>query len=528
MQPSESKLEPSEIQGEPSETKAEPSEAKVAIPTKPSESRAKLEGFIGIIAVGVGNIAGIVTHVDQIREFVSKTLGPVWLYRLHNYFVYGASLLLLIGYASLTYWLYINFVSRRSRALQGLFFICAFFTVGSTVFGSYEFLFKEVNAAPTVRKQISSYIQTILSQEVETGESDGGFRFSQAGISNDEQAWTTAQCLTALLYQEPASISDAGPAIRRAFEYLERSRLRESGEGWGYMKGIKWGVTEIDAWIALAYISSLHADYATLIWKKEELAEVLAKTHSVLDLLLKRQHDDGGWSVIEKTSNQRHLRTYSTIMAVWALTEAEKNGDILAGHENVYSAAVTRGAKWLFETYTTSDALGFSGWWPNPSARSLQQEYPGLTAQTLFVLYEVKRSHSFVSSDPRYKNAIDVFVKLSLEGNDNIEPLATRQLRSNEQAPDSDRYLEARSETAEQSTFLWYPWTLAMAVALERDPTLQGNEHEQLQKLLSVLLRRVDEEDNFVRKNEVIYPTAEGLFAEGYFLSKSGLTLAEK
>jgi hypothetical protein len=440
------------------------SESKAAVKeTESSGSVAKIQGFIGIVAVGIGNIAAILTHVDEIKQFVSKTVGPEWLYRLHAYFVYGACALLLIGYGSLTYWLYRNFVARRSRALQGAFFVVAFLAVGSTVFGSYQFLFRETDANPTVRKQINSYVQTVLSQEVGTGENDGGFRFSQAGISNDEQAWTTAQCLTALLHQDLAVIADAGPAIRRAFEYLERSRLHGPGDGWGYMQSMNWGVTEIDAWVALAYISSLQADNAALVWKKEELPDVVAKSNAVLDLRLKRQHDDGGWSVIEKTSNPRHIRTYSTVMAVWALAEAEKNGDVLAGHEAAYRTAVISGAKWLLESYTTSTALSFSGWWPNPSAKSFADQYPALTAQALFVLSEAKTSHSFIGADPRYKDAVQTFVKLSLEGNDNFEPLKKRQLKFNEKAHDSDRYLEGRTETAEQSTFLYgthgqWPW----------------------------------------------------------------------
>ena len=38
-------------------------------------SIAKLQGVIGIVAITLGNIAGIITHVEQIRQYVSKAMG---------------------------------------------------------------------------------------------------------------------------------------------------------------------------------------------------------------------------------------------------------------------------------------------------------------------------------------------------------------------------------------------------------------------------------------------------------------------
>jgi hypothetical protein len=38
-------------------------------------SAAKIQGFIGIVAITVGNLAAIMTHVDEIRQYVSKVLG---------------------------------------------------------------------------------------------------------------------------------------------------------------------------------------------------------------------------------------------------------------------------------------------------------------------------------------------------------------------------------------------------------------------------------------------------------------------
>jgi hypothetical protein len=510
----------------PDTSKTDTSKTDTPKANEPPNSIAKLQGFVGIIAITIGNVAAIVTHVEEIRKFVSKMMGTEWVYRFHDYIVVGASALLLFGYASLTYWLYWNFIVGRRALFRAVFFVSAIIAVGSTVLGTYWFLFRVVNVEPLIRVELVKDVQIILSQQVSGGEDDGGFRFSQSGISTEVQVWTTAQCLTSLLQQDASVIKAAGPALRRAFDYIERSRLKSEGAGWSYVKSMNFGVTEIDAWVALAYLYSLRADNAAIIWKPNEHRTVISQANAALDAIIARQHDDGGWSVIERTSNPRHIRTYSTIMALWALSEAEQNGEVIAGHETQYGEAVKLGAKWALGSFTT--ASGFSGWWPNPSNKNPVGEYPGLTAQTLFVLSKAKISHSFIGADPRFKEAVDAFISLALDGNDNGRPLTLRKLAPNETAHDSDRYLEGRPETCEQSTFLWYPWTIAAAIALENDPLLRDYQQGQLRKISSELLARIEDVNNFVRNDSAIYPTAEVLLTTGYSLPPDRPSLSNK
>jgi hypothetical protein len=490
-------------------------------------SVARLQALIGIIAIGVGNIAAIITHVDTIRKFVAAHLGPEWLFRLHDVLVFGASALLLLGYLCLSYWLYLNFVRHRSRLSRSAFLLLALVVVSVTVMGSYYF-FREVQVRPLVEAQAVGDVQTVLSQQASKEGVDGGFRFSQSGTSNDVQGWTTAQCLAAILQRRENVTKDMGPALHRAFDYLERERLTTSDDGWPYMQGMKWGVTEIDAWVALAYLFSLRDDVSAAVWKAEELPQVRERTRSVLKLLLKRQHDDGSWSVIEKTDDPRHVRTYSTVMAIWALSAAEKTGDIVSGHEAEYGSAVALGAKWLLTAHATNAELGFSGWWPNPAVSGGVGEYPGLTAHVLFVLNNAKDAHAFIGADSRYKQAVEAFLKAATEGSENFESLVKRKIGHNEQAHDSDRYLPGRTETAEQSTFLWYPWTIILTTALQDDPGLKEYQRDQFRKLSDALLSRIDEEIKFARSNEVIYPTAEFLLAEGYYLRSTSKSPAPK
>ena len=90
-------------------------------------SAAKIQGFIGIVAITVGNLAAIMTHVDEIGQYVFKVLGTEWVYSFHSYLLYGACILLLVGYGSLTYWLYRNFVAGRSWKIKGAFCVAAVF-----------------------------------------------------------------------------------------------------------------------------------------------------------------------------------------------------------------------------------------------------------------------------------------------------------------------------------------------------------------------------------------------------------------
>jgi hypothetical protein len=488
-------------------------------------SVAKAQGFIGIVAITLGNVAAILTHVDEIRQFISKLLGTEWAYRFHTLVIIGAYILFLVGYASLTYWLYWNFVAKRTRLIKAAFGVAALLAVSTVMFGSY-LLTRPADLDPLLSKQAGNYTQTVFSQQLNGGEDDGGFRFSQGSISNDVQVWTTAQCLTALLQQDGAALKGTAPAIRRALNYVERLRLKSTDDGWGYLKDFSWGVTEIDSWVALAYIYSLKPDNAAVVWKTDELPTAIANVNSILAILMSRQHDDGGWAPIMRTSNPKHERTYSTIMALWALAEAEQNDDLVKGHDERYRAAAIAGAKWLLEAYTTNSE-GFSGWWPNPSAHNPVGAYPGLTAQTLFVLSKAKSSHSFIGSHSKYKEAIESFIKLALDGNEKFDSLAKRKIRDNEKAHDSDRYLEGRVETAEQSTFLWYPWVLALGASLQHDSLLVDYQ-QRFRNLEARLLERMDEEDEFARHDEVIYPTAEMLFAEGFYLSRNGSAVKPK
>jgi hypothetical protein len=113
-------------------------------------------------------------------------------------------------------------------------------------------------------------------------------------------------------------------------------------------------------------------------------------------------------------------------------------------------------------------------------------------------------------------------VTLAFEGNAISPAFAKRKIGDNERPHDADGYFSGRTETAEQSTFLWYPWTIAMATELAHNRVLRDYQHERLHNLLSMLFKREDEESKFVRNDAAIYPTAEFALAAGYYFSREG------
>ena len=136
-----------------------------------------IQAFIGLVAIAVANVAAIITHSDDITQVAAKLLGTEWFYRFYLYIMYGACVLFLIGYGSLTYWLYRRLFAQTGRWVKGTFYVAAFVAVGSIVLGSYAFLFRPADIAPLAKKQLASYAQIVLSQQITQGEDRGGILF---------------------------------------------------------------------------------------------------------------------------------------------------------------------------------------------------------------------------------------------------------------------------------------------------------------------------------------------------------------
>lgn len=488
--------------------------------TSPAEPKA-LPRPISALYVGLGgaavvlsNISAIVTHVDEIREFITKYLGLSGFFRAHELAIATTTIGAMIGYGVLIYWIWQAFIRTRRRREVVAFLIAA--TIGFPVVAFLGFQTIKPISMPRLMSQEAVDLNALAMSQQESAEPiTGGIRFSQNGAAADVQPWTTAQVLVGVLYAQPNLEAQAGD-IRAALEYIERNR--DPASGWGYMAGSKKGVTDINAWVILANLASLRFDANHRIWRTDETPLVVARLERDLAELASRQHEDGGWAAIGGTTNPRHVRTYSTVMAVWALVEARNNA-LLSGKAGwTYDQNIKNGVRWLLRNRQTSRA-GVSGWWPNPTTTNQNGSFVGLTAHVLYVLQRAKEEFPFLVANDDLESARADFLHTALVGGGGRKGLAHRPVEQNDRPHDADRYLQGVDDfQAESSTFLWYPWSLAAAVTMMDDPTLSASERDDARRLVKILIRRSGDLTRFVQADEAVYPAAENLFAIGLYL----------
>jgi hypothetical protein len=481
-----------------------------------SKSLARISGLLGVTAVIFANITAILTHIDEIRQTLYRLLGINGLLQVHYIYVTLAIVIMVGGYLGISYWIYSIYLSKKSLFYRSSYVCACTVSVLTVVYFSSHF-YRPVVLEPLLKTQVAQFANKIFAQQVDDP-AKGGFRFSQTGASTDAQAWTTAQSLAAVLVAE-ADISVHAQSIRNAFSYLERVRIKEppAYAGWGYQDSSEWGVTEIDSWVAIAYIYSLRSKIVNAIWDRDTVAAVLERLRRDLSIIAAKQHNEGGWGPIYKTSNPRHMRTFSTVMAVWALVEARRSQLAFTKISDQYDQAIKDGAIWLLQVYQTNDrAIG--GWWPNPMHKNQIDEFPGLTAQVLYVLSRATKVVPSLGTDPQLQSAYREFLNSAVQGKSSFPDFSRFSVGSNQRVHDSDRYLEGLPLTVEQSTFLWFPWTVALTTELIADPLLTQTDRERAADVQRILLSRSNELVEFVRKDPVLYPTAEALFAIGIYL----------
>jgi hypothetical protein len=235
-----------------------------------------------------------------------------------------------------------------------------------------------------------------------------------------------------------------------------------------------------------------------------------------LALASRRQFANGGFSPTRRTDNQNHARTYSTIMALWLLIEARKNEAIPSTRARAYDDKIRKGIGWLANAHKTKQN-GVGGWWPTPEPSSLQDEFLGLTAQTLYILSRAESEFEAVRLNSKVQQATANFMAVATRGVGGVGPLSNLEMKANQRAHDSDRYLPGLPEVnVESSTFLWYPWTLVLSLQLAG--TRSSEISAQAYNLVNTLVRRSDEFGRFAEADPALYPTAEGLFAIGLYL----------
>lgn len=287
---------------------------------------------------------------------------------------------------------------------------------------------------------------------------------------------TTAQTVVGVLgsvgYDHTRLTETQKHQIRGAVNHLESARMSGPEEGWGYAPGRVPAITEITAWATLAEIASVRAE----LWDPEARAVMTARIVRDVLLLVERQSNSGGWSPNRDDSDD-NTRTYSTVMALWALAAAF--GENIRSDSSMDSAE--NGVEWLL-----NERHPQLGWVPNPRRRYQTEEFPGLTAQALVVLDLLRQQMPDPPMDIRLRDAKTRFVETFV---------GSHPIDANARVPDSDVHvaLGEASTTLEGGSFLWYPWARAALTLQARDPDLATDVRERARHDAAALTLRTEE-----------------------------------
>ena len=440
-------------------------------------------GRLTIAVIAIANAATIISGIESVRSFLVSTIGFGLLLGLTR----SAMFFVLLGYTAALVWLLRKWILRSSSRRQRTYGLVSVMFLPAIVALNLWLLPREPTPEEAIDRDIPHWIDRIFTNR----RSGGGISPILLDASVGPQAWTTAQCLKAIL-ASGRNLSSYRSNLRSGFEYIERARRKEDpedpgSEGWAYFEDGDWGVTEIAGWVIVAEVEGLETK---AVWTDGEIPTILERLHRDLDYLVRRQADSGGWGPAGP-GVESSTRTYSTAMAVWAMIEIKRSRTASAYFGDRYDESLQKGISWLLANYV--DGVG---WVPNPNRRPQTDFYPGLTAQIVFILTRGR------GSDPVFHKAKRSFLEL---------PLAKRRIDEKEQMPDADVHIHGTGHVMEASNFLWFPWTLAAYSELVHDTEMTDAERDGAAQLRDSLVARVDE----VRErmgSKGVYEIAENLY----------------
>ena len=336
---------------------------------------------------------------------------------------------------------------------------------------------------PSVADVEISWTQQLFDTQTDTGAS-GGFGTAQTG-NHPPDAWTSAQALNAILRGRYKSGRSA--EIQKAFTYINDGKVNVGvgGYGWVAQSGDQWPRTEITAWVALAYLSSLRSGD---VWVPKETPKICDRVINLLTDIAGRQNPatGGGWGPTT-LSLPNSDRTYSSVMALWSLIEGRRTDPVAKIIGSRFDNNIRNGIAALMN-------VPHEGGW---LARIGGSETPhGLTFQALYVLSLI------AACDPH------LFKMNNLEDFENqrrtlvtgmvVSPAAYQML---ERPSGDDQHVKLPDGRNIQEpfyvTFFPFPWSLALLHHMAHE---QGLEH-RLQSKASELAYELEQQ---VRSPEAI------------------------
>ncbi|MCI0434396.1 MAG: TIR domain-containing protein [Gemmatimonadetes bacterium] len=458
----------------------------------------------GVVTLLLSNALLAVGHSDSILTFLYDSFGFQALRNLDLVMRSIALAVLACGYVLLGVWLVragpaVRSNSARVRQLGTLVMVGAVATA-NFVFGTPD------RAALTrvLARNVVGFAQGWTDQLMGRQAPSGGIVIELPGQQRT-QVWTTAQALSGILTATRLGFTQPDRSdVWRAFEYIEQSRSSRTGDGWAYWDDGTRTVTEIGGWVVVATANAIRTpgalpDSAYLATLRHRIARDL---HELLD----RQHESGGWTPIRDATGATDTRTYSTLMAVWALLDGRRLDGIESPTDERLDEALRAGARWLLSTrHPTRD------WVPNPSRTDGQFEsFPGLTAQVIVILSELAREEvgAFLIKDAGFIQA----KKRMLAGIGSAEILLSAP---DSRVPDSDVHLSISDFVLEGSTFLELPWTFAALRRLALDEQLTRSDRALASRQWVAVAVRAEEVNTRVLESPP-YTAAESLYTLVY------------
>lgn len=449
----------------------------------------------GSVGVPLAALAEIVGNLEKVQHFVVELLGLRWSKHLHAVMSVVLIFGLVIGCLAISRWLY-HRVAPRTRHTRIVFGSAVVVIVLAASMLAFAFAPRSPSSTSYITEESAEWAKRLSALQ----RKNGGIAVSFLDPNADTQVWATAQVSKALLSTTP-SVGTADAAriasiLWGAFEYIDHAAIRGADGrllGWGYFEDWPTGVTEIAGWVGVAQASALASPWNNM-WTSEQRPILIEKATATVQFLLDSQQKDGGWGPTADLGTDSYSRTYSTVMALWCLAEAERVPELQAVI-GPRQRALDNAAVWLL---TNRDAS--LGWVPNPFRRGQNDTFPGLTAQAMYVLLRLQALPEFgnVRTLPGYEESASAFLSSG--------ELETRSLSANMRMHDSDRYIRRNRPatsggdpgcycpfTIEGSTFLWYPWTLATATALSRDAETSAEQRSEAEAVVATLAARLPE-----------------------------------
>lgn len=466
----------------------------------PSTPRGSLWS-LAAITILLSNVADFLDAVRKVSNNLYNLLIFDW-----NGATYLPWILGIAGYALVAYLGYSTIRARRPH-LRREAVLTAAAIPAIVLFGVNVFALPFGKHPSDVWKPALERLQSRLERAVAT---EGGFRTDPTDPKSERQAWTTAQVLVGLLMspgggERPALKSEA--ELVKHLDYLESMRRDDQG-GWPYFPNRSWAVTEIGAWATMANVYALRSPLVTSDAVRSSLQDRIVR--DLKDIVARQTAPGGGWKPIDDqkfaarvaacavpgaihapgmpTQTPDLTRTYSTVMAVWALAEARAIPALRDEISRNYDGVLTQGITWLF-----ANEFKEVGWTPNPSRRDTRESFAGLTAQTLFVLDRVARlDPGMIQQREAHKAAKQRFLRL--------KSLLADSISDNSRIPDSDLYLFPTDQVLEGSTFLWFPWSLATLTNLATDKEVSNDDRRLATRLRARLLALHGEELHYLEQ----------------------------